>query len=652
MNRLHACAVAGALAMATACADSGPKLSKPIIESIVPDFGAAGAQITIHGSTFTVEGIQVFFGTTPSPMASASSTTLAVATVPSGLIDGMRYDVRLVNTDGGSVTRPQAFKAVTPPVLDSISPNRGTVGTIVRVDGSSFAQDTVHVLFGGLEAPTVERLGASLFATAPEGLVLGTTYDVRVVNRHGGADTLAAAFQAVLPTIARVNGVTKPSGLVGMTVLIEGDAFGDHAHGQVFFKATDGSSIEAAIADPANDWTNNFIVTTVPTGTANASEITVQTAMGTSVPISFGLISGSTFSPSVINWTSTSSLPVPLQGLGAAFVPPSNPASNPANYVFVAGGASDQANVATTSVFRAQVQQSGALSAWETGLTQLPEARAYHSTVAATAYTAAIDTMTTEAFLYALGGVDDAGTTVGTAYYAKVELDGSVGAWQLTTPLPSAVHSASAVVFRGYIYLAGGANAQNAPAATAYRAAVNVDGSLGPWQPVASLPGVAAFHAVLNFGPYLYAVGGDATAVSPIQSTLSGGEKSAVYLARVNLRTGDLTAAGWAPLTAMNKSRSKHNTVVGGGYLFTTSGIYSGNPGSSENTYSQINADGTIGSWLGATGTNTIGTLLGYDLYNQAAISFVDATGHGHVLVLGGARRQQQGRASAAVVYY
>jgi hypothetical protein len=122
-------------------------------------------------------------------------------------------------------------------------------------------------------------------------------------------------------------------------------------------------------------------------------------------------------------------------------------------------------------------------------------------------------------------------------------------------------------------------------------------------------------------------------------------------MARVNLRTGDLATA-WTPLSSMSKGRSKHNTVVGGGYLFTTSGVYSGNPGSSENTYAQINADGTVSSWNGATGTNTIGTLLGYDLYNEAAVSFVDATGTGHVLVLGGAKRQNAGRASAAVVFY
>lgn len=36
-----------------------------------------------------------------------------------------------------------------------------------------------------------------------------------------------------------------------------------------------------------------------------------------------------------------------------------------------------------------------------------------------------------------------------------------------------------------------------------------------------------------------------------------------------------------------------------------------------------------FGSWTGATGVNTIGAVLGYDLYNEAAVSFVDATGEG-----------------------
>jgi len=539
---------------------------------------------------------------------------------------------------------------VVPPVADSINPSRGTVGTIVRVMGTSFA-DSAHVFFGSYVSPKVERQGSQLFVTVPEGLAHGNTYDVRVVNRDGGADTLPAAFMAVSPSVTRVNGVTKPSGLIGMTVLIEGDAFGDAKHGKVYFAGSGGTQIQAAIADSANDWTNNYIVTNVPSGTSDASQIIVQTATGTSTAISFNLISGATFSPSVINWTQTTALPQPLQGLGAVFVPQANATVNASNYVFVIGGAADQTNLATTLVYRAQAQQSGALSAWATDATQLPSRRAYQATAAASAYTAALDTTTTEAYLYAIGGIDSSGTTVNTVLYSKVALDGTNGAWQSATPLPVALHSASAVVFRGFVYVMGGANGANAPSASAWRAAVNPDGTLGTWQSIASLPAGASYQGLVNFGPYLYAVGGDANSTSPMQGTTSGGEMSSTLLARVNLRTGDL-ATSWAPLASMSKGRSKHNTVVGGGYLFTTSGVYAGQAGSSENTYSQINADGTVGSWNGATGTNTISTLLGYDLYNEAAISFVDASGKGHVLVLGGAKREAPGRASAAVVYY
>jgi hypothetical protein len=113
------------------------------------------------------------------------------------------------------------------PVLDSIAPAQGTVGTVVQVHGTAYEGGTVRVFFNDLESPSVERQVDRIYATAPEGLVQGSLYAIRVVNPSGGADTLVGAFSAVPPNVLRVNGVTKPTGLVGMTVLIEGDAFGE-----------------------------------------------------------------------------------------------------------------------------------------------------------------------------------------------------------------------------------------------------------------------------------------------------------------------------------------------------------------------------------------------------------------------------------------
>ena len=50
--------------------------------------------------------------------------------------------------------------------------------------------------------------GNQLYVTAPEGLVQGTAYDLRVINRDGGVDAMLAAFQGCLPSVSRVNGVT------------------------------------------------------------------------------------------------------------------------------------------------------------------------------------------------------------------------------------------------------------------------------------------------------------------------------------------------------------------------------------------------------------------------------------------------------------
>ncbi|HEX7049817.1 MAG TPA: IPT/TIG domain-containing protein [Longimicrobiales bacterium] len=541
-----------------------------------------------------------------------------------------------------------------PPVLTGASPATGTIGTEVRIDGTGFVAGAT-VSFDDLASDSVDLEDGALFAFAPAGLMAGSTYDIRVTNPDGGADTLAAAFTAVAPSVDRINGVSKPTGLPGMTIIIEGSGFGDDlaaSGGAVFFRNSDGTVLEAAIAEPATDWTDGFIVTTVPQGVSDTSHVWVETALGASDSIAFRLIQTGAFSPSTIEWTETTALPQPLQGLGAVFVPVEEGAA-PANYVFALAGA-DTLGAATDVVYRAAVEASGALGAGWSAVASLPAPRAYHAAAAATGYTAALDTTTTAAYLYVLGGEDAEGTVVANVFVGHVDLTGEVTGWTETQPLPQALRSASAVLFRGFIYVAGGVGADGAPVATVYRAAINPDGTLGSWEALdAAVPVAAASSSLLNFGPFLYLVGGDsATAVPPEQATTSGGELADVYMARIDLRTGGLSADGWTATAAMGKGRSKHSTVFAGGSLFVTSGVYAGQAGSSENIYGSLQSDGRVESWNGATGVNTIGTLLGYDLYNQAAITFIDGLGNGHVLVLGGAKRGSEGEASAAVVYY
>ncbi len=95
-----------------------------------------------------------------------------------------------------------------------------------------------------------------------------------------------------------------------------------------------------------------------------------------------------------------------------------------------------------------------------------------------------------------------------------------------------------------------------------------------------------------------------------------------------------MNAAWTTNATAMGKTREKFTAVVAGSHVLVSGGLYSGaSTGSSEQSYAPINADGSIGSFNGATGSHTItGSVSGYDFFNHSAALFVDATGNPHVL--------------------
>jgi len=541
---------------------------------------------------------------------------------------------------------------VATPTVSAVSPAQGTVGTEVRIDGSGF-DSGAEVWFEGLQAPRVLRQGGSLFALAPSGLVPGTVYHVHVRNSGVQTDSATFTFRAVAPTVNRVNGATRPTGLRGMTLIVEGGAFGDSLglnQAKVYFRAGDGSAVVAAIADSTNDWADGFVVTTVPQAIGDTSFLWVETPTGKSDSLEFRVIQSGVFSPSLINWTKTTPLPKPLHGLGALFVPVEHGASE-ANYVITVGGM-DSLGAAAVDVNRAQVSQNGSLAATWSASPSLPEPRGYHAVVAATPFNAGVDTLTTAAFVYAIGGLDGAGQASDSVWYIPVGLDGAPVAWQSTTHLPKPLYAAAAAVFAGYVYLVGGEDTQGTPQSATYRARINDDGTLGPWQTSTPLPLPSSHGALVGFGPFLYAVGGDTGPNSLTAATISGVETSQVYLSRIDVRTRDLTAAGWSPTESMNKARAKHGAIFAGGAVFVTSGVYAGQPGSSENTYATIQSDGTLRPWQGATGAETIDAELGISLYSQAVVTFIDAAGFGHVLVLGGADRNNPGHPSAAVVRY
>ncbi len=436
----------------------------------------------------------------------------------------------LLGCGGGGGTAPQGA----PPTISSVTPLQGTVGTELTISGTNFRAGA-SVLLDTLKGDSVQVASATtIYALVPAGVVAGKSYGVKVLNSDGTSVQFATPFTPIAPALLYVNGATKPSGNLGSTVILEGQAFGDRQGvGQVLF------------------------------GTY----------------------------------------------------------------------------AARAAVIYATVQANGQLGAWTSTLA-LPAPIAFHATVVATPSNSRIKG--TAGFLYVLGGATTAaGTPTTTIYRGTLDATGAVTAWTTSaTALPAPLHSEGAVIFRGDLYVAGGSTTSNVPVATVYRSRIDSTGALGSWQTEPALPFGRAYDGFSQFGGYLYAFGGDSAAVTPNDSnyTNNATKLSQIAYAPINLRTGDLAASSWTVnATTLTKAVSKHTAVIAGGTVLHTAGLYNGAAtGSTEEDYAQLNSDGSVASFNGATGSHTIASAGGGNLFNHAALGYVDASGVAHVLVLGG----------------
>lgn len=463
-----------------------------------------------------------------------------------------------------------------------------------------------------------------------------------------GGDASGPSGPSGPPVVVSINGATQPAGPAGSTIVIEGSNFGSaQGSSQVLFSNGLGGSMAAVIVNPG-DWTNTLILTTVPAGAASGA-VVVQTSLGSSPALTFTITQNAAFSPSTITWGITSDLPVALSGHALAYAQLGGPPAT--RFVWAIGGAGG-GNAPVSTVYLATVGAGATLGAW-TATAPLPAALAFHTAVAATPANSRI---TATGYLYVLGGATDAaGTPSSLIYRGALAVDGTVTAWTQLGTLPVPLHSLGAAVFHGDLYVVGGATSNNAAVATVYRSRITADGGLGAWQSLPALPFRRAHFGFGSFGGYLYTFGGDSGNVAPHNGSQSNTAVSDVAYARIDLLTGNLTTAGWTTAaTKLTKDRSKHTAVAAGGNVLVTAGLYNGaTSGSSEESYARLNVDGTLGSFNGATGSNTISTLLGGgNLFNHAAVTYLDGTGLLHVLVAGGDDANAPGTKHRGVYYY
>jgi hypothetical protein len=572
---------------------------------------------------------------------STSDTTVAVVDTTGRVTGRTPGQATVTAAIGFAHGQAEITVADSAPSITGISPAIGTVGTRLAIRGRRF-QPGVRVLFDTLAADSTIRLADSLLTVVvPAGAsTAGTAYSIKVHNPDGTSAT-ALGFRASFPILQFVNGAVRPAGGPGSPVILEGQAFGDYqGSGQVLFSDGAGGTVAATIAGPA-DWRNTVIVTTVPPGAATG-DLKVQTASGTGVAVTFTVTGTPPFDPSVLAWTGTSSLPVGLSGHAAVLVPLAG-----GGRVYVIGGA-DSSGVPRKNVLYSPVQNDGRLGEW-TAATSLPTATAFATAVVATPSNSRLKIGA--GVIYLLGGVVD-GAPVATVFRGLLNPDGTITSWS-GGALPEALHSASAAIVRGDLYIAGGSGSGNVPVATVYRARIDSLGVLGAWHAEPPLPFPRSYAAVGQAGNTLYVFGGDSAAVSPDDPNLANGTKvSQIVYASPDLRTGDL--AGWTVNGgALGKAIAKHTAVLLGGRVLLTGGLYVGaDAAASEESYATVNQDGSVGAFADATGTHTIVSAGGRSLFNHAAVAYLDASGTPHVLIVGGDDVNAPGKKRAEVWLY
>ncbi len=185
-------------------------LSTPVIASLTPASGNIGTSVVLAGSFFT-GATSVKFNGTAATAFTVNSASQITATVPTGATTG-----RVTVTVGAlTATSPENFTVTTLPVISSLSPVTGGVGSSVVFNGANLTGATA-VKFNITAATTFTVNSASrITATVPAGATTGT---VSVTTSFG---TGTGPTFTVVPT-PTLTGFTPASASAGAQVTLTG----------------------------------------------------------------------------------------------------------------------------------------------------------------------------------------------------------------------------------------------------------------------------------------------------------------------------------------------------------------------------------------------------------------------------------------------
>lgn len=186
------------------------------VTSISPSSGTAGTQVTITGTDFNTTPANniVTFNGVAATVISATATTLVV-TAPSSTT-GL---VVVKNGNLTALTQP-TFTYIGPPIVTSLSPASGTMGTQVTIIGQNFSATPANniVTFNGVSAMVTNSTTTTITVTAP-----GSSTGAVAVKVGTQTAVNQPTFTYVSPPV--VSGLSPTTGANGTVMTITGQNF-------------------------------------------------------------------------------------------------------------------------------------------------------------------------------------------------------------------------------------------------------------------------------------------------------------------------------------------------------------------------------------------------------------------------------------------
>lgn len=162
------------------------------------------------------------------------------------------------------------------------------------------------------------------------------------------------------------------------------------------------------------------------------------------------------------------------------------------NKVYLIGGHTESA--LSETVYVANINSDGTLGAWT-----------LHSTLPGSLYGFVLAVVKNK--VYAIGG-GAYQTFSDIVYVADISADGTLGAWVAAGNIPVPLAVGCVYVSKHYIYLIGGAYGTNLYTRNTYKAKINADGTLGAWSYMGTLPYVLGYSTLIAVNNKLHILGG------------------------------------------------------------------------------------------------------------------------------------------------